>query len=120
MKSKITNIIPFTLVFIFAILPLILGIGYALLYSVGLVGVLNNGITSQHWRSAFSSYEVVQSFLYTTGLSLVSIFLCVGAGIFLALFLGKKITKWCRLLFYLFTHGLSLNCCRIFLIPVFE
>lgn len=93
MKIQLNTIFPLSLVLVFALLPLILGIGYALLYSFGVVGVLNNGFTTSHWKAAFGSYEVVLSFIYTITLSVVSILLCVSAAIFFAILLGKKVQK---------------------------
>jgi putative spermidine/putrescine transport system permease protein len=92
MKIKISNI-AFLLLLVFAIIPLLLGLGYALLYSFGIVGVLNHGFTLQNWKDAFANNEVMYSFLYTIALSVVSLVLCVSAGIFLALYFGKKLQK---------------------------
>jgi putative spermidine/putrescine transport system permease protein len=92
MKIKTSNI-AFLLLLVLAIIPLLLGLGYALLYSFGIVGVLNHGFTLQNWKDAFANNEVLYSFLYTIALSLVSLFLCVSAGIFLALYFGKKLQK---------------------------
>lgn len=92
MKIRIDHI-PFLLLLLFAILPLILGIGYALLYSFGVVGVLSNGITTEYWKAAFNNNEVFFSFLYTIALSSVSLFLCVSMAIFLALSMGNKLQK---------------------------
>ncbi|MEO5944869.1 MAG: ABC transporter permease subunit [Ferruginibacter sp.] len=93
MKIKTSNSISFLLLVVFAIIPLLLGLGYALLYSFGIVGVLNHGFTLQNWEAAFANNEVLYSFFYTVGLSLVSLFSCVSTGIFLALYFGKKLQK---------------------------
>lgn len=92
-KFKIKFSISFLLLMVFAVAPLVMGIVYALLYSFGIVGVLNDGITLQHWRLAFAGNEVLFSFLYTIFLSLVSLFLCVGAGMWLAIYLGNHLQK---------------------------
>ena len=34
-----------------SVVPLLLGIGYALLYSLGLTGIINNGFTLAHWHT---------------------------------------------------------------------
>ena len=93
MKEKLTFNLPLMLLVIFAVVPLLLGIGYALLYSFGIVGVLNNGFTMQNWKDAFANNEVLFSFLYTIALSLVSLFLCVFIGMFIALLLGKRLQR---------------------------
>lgn len=93
MKKRLTFNLPLLLLIIFAVLPLLLGIGYAFLYSFGIVGVLNNGFTTQNWKDAFASNEVLFSFLYTIALSLVSLFLCVSIGMFIALLIGKRLQR---------------------------
>ncbi len=93
MKKRLINSIPIALIVVFAILPLVAGIGYALLYSFGIVGVLSSGLTTQYWQAIFANNDVLITFLYTIALSIVSICLCVGGGIFLAVYLGKKLNK---------------------------
>jgi putative spermidine/putrescine transport system permease protein len=93
MKKRLIFNLPLALLIIFAIVPLLLGIGYALLYSFGSVGVLNHGFTTQNWKDAFANNEVLFSFLYTIALSLVSLFLCVSIGMFIALLLGKRLHR---------------------------
>lgn len=93
MNMKAANSIPFLLLVLLAIVPLVLGFGYALLYSFGVVGVLNHGFTLQNWKDAFANNEVMFSFLYTICLSLVSLFLCVAFGVFIALRLQEKLKK---------------------------
>lgn len=93
MKNRLINSIPILLLVVFAILPLVAGIGYALLYSFGVVGVLSSGFTSLHWQAVFATNDVLVTFIYTIALSLVSICLSVGGGIFLAVYLGKKLNK---------------------------
>ena len=90
MRSQFKNIVPITLLIILAVVPLLLGIGYALAYSFGLTGVLNNGFTVTHWQKALADNDIVLSFGYTILLSLVSILLCVGAAAFLSLYIGDR------------------------------
>ena len=91
--KQIANHWPFLLLVVFAIVPMTLGIGYALLYSFGATGVLSNGITMNYWKAAFSTNEVLISFLYTIILSLVSLSLCVTMAILISLSLSKKLKK---------------------------
>ena len=93
MKNRFKNIVPVSLLIILAITPLVLGIGYAITYSFGLTGVLNNGFTLVHWQKAFADNDVILSFGYSILLSLVSILLCVGAAAFLTLYIGDKMQK---------------------------
>lgn len=93
MRNKFKNIAPIFLLIILAIMPLVLGIGYAASYSFGLTGVLNNGFTFIHWQTAFADDEVVLSFVYSILLSLVSMVLSVGGAAFLTLYIGNKMQK---------------------------
>ena len=93
MINKLKNTIPLALIIVFAVLPLVAGIGYALLYSFGVIGILNNGFTTQHWQAIFATNEIISRFFYTIFLSITSIFLCVVSGLFLALFISKKLGK---------------------------
>jgi putative spermidine/putrescine transport system permease protein len=51
-----------TLFFLLAVLPLILGVGYAFLYSTGLFGALSDGFTLSHWQEVLQNFEVYYSF----------------------------------------------------------
>ena len=93
MNIRLKNIVPVTLLIVLAIVPLVLGIGYALAYSVGLTGVLNNGFTVMHWKKALTDNDVILSFGYSFYLSFVSIILCVGAAAFLSLYLTDRLQK---------------------------
>ncbi len=101
MTSRFKNIIPFSMLVILAIIPLVLGIGYAVSYSFGLTGVLNNGFTLAHWQTALSNKDVLMSFGYSILLSFVSIVLCVGAAAFLAFYIGDKLQSG-RLSYFLY------------------
>jgi putative spermidine/putrescine transport system permease protein len=62
--------------------PLIAGLGYSFLYSVGLTGALGSGFTFEHWNEIFKSGEIITSLIYTLLLSVVSISLgTFGAGL---------------------------------------
>lgn len=87
------NILPFTLLMLLAVLPLVLGIGYALLYSFGLAGVLNEGFTVAHWQLAFADNDVINSFVYTFLISATSIILCVTVAAFISLYIGDRLQK---------------------------
>lgn len=93
MKFRQPWTLPLLMIAIFAVLPLLLGFGYALLYSFGIIGVLNHGFTLQNWKAAFANNEVLFSFLYTVLLSLGSLFLCVTFGIGISLLVGKRLQR---------------------------
>ena len=58
-----------------AVLPLILGIGYALLYSLGVTGIVNsaNGFTLAIWADILADSEIWLTFGYTFYIAVVSI-----------------------------------------------
>jgi putative spermidine/putrescine transport system permease protein len=77
MFSKKFNYLIYALLVLFAVLPLVAGLGFAVLYSVGLVGVLNNGFTGEHWMRIFSEGNILQSFLYSATIAIVSLLISV-------------------------------------------
>ncbi len=77
MFSKKFNYLIYALLLLFAVLPLVAGLGFAVLYSVGLVGVLNNGFTREHWMRIFSEGNILQSFLYSAAIAIVSLIISV-------------------------------------------
>lgn len=77
--------LPKLLLLFLAVLPLVLGIGYALLYSFGIVGTLNTGFTFSYWQQLFDSSEVWISFAYSALISGISIILCTLISLWVAL-----------------------------------
>ena len=55
------------------VLPLVLALSYALLYSVGLAGILSEGFTLKHWQKMLPNAEMWRSLGYTLYLTLVSL-----------------------------------------------
>ena len=62
---------------LFAGLPLVLSLGYALLYSFGIVGALNKGFTLTHWQKLLSDKSTLQSFLYSAFIALLTLILAL-------------------------------------------
>lgn len=93
MFKKPINIISFILLLVFAILPLIVGFGFALAYSFGLVGALNSGFTWHNWNLLFSNNEVLISFSYSAWLALASLTLSVILSLFIALNYHQNFTS---------------------------
>lgn len=58
---------------LFCWLPLALGLGYSLLYSLGLVGLLQQGFTLAHWQRLLSLEAAWWSMVYTLVLSLAAL-----------------------------------------------
>lgn len=67
-------------------LPLLAGLVYALLNSLGLAGILSEGFTLNYWKEIFSSGEFLQTFFYSIFLTAVVVLLSV----FIALVLQKN------------------------------
>lgn len=57
-KSKHISI---TIFILFAALPVLLGFGYALLYSFGLTGILSEGFTTEYWEKTLLATEFWKS-----------------------------------------------------------
>jgi putative spermidine/putrescine transport system permease protein len=92
-NMKVSNIIPLLLLVLFAILPLVLGFGFALAYSFGLVGALNTGFTLENWTNLFANSDVVISFAYSAGLALASLSLSVILALIITIKFHVKFSK---------------------------
>lgn len=66
---------------------------YALLYSLGIVGVVNSGFTLEFWKSVFQSGEFLKSFGYSALIAGVSVVISVALALWLALKLEKELNK---------------------------
>ncbi len=71
-------------------IPLTAGLGYSLLYSFGVIGVLNEGFTLQNWCQVFRG-EFIRSIGYSSYIATASTFFSAGIA-FLFLAIGK--TYW--------------------------
>lgn len=70
---------------VLAVVPLALGLGYALLYSLGLVGVLGQGFTLRHWAEVLGASALWQSLGYSLYVATVSMGLATGLALGLTL-----------------------------------
>ncbi len=66
-------------------LPLILGVGYALLYSVGLVGLLSEGFTLVYWQRVLTHAEFWVDLGYSLSLAAGAMLLATGIALRLVL-----------------------------------
>lgn len=55
------------------VLPLLAGLVYALLYSLGLIGILSEGFTLSYWSKIFDNQEIVKSGVYSFLIATVSL-----------------------------------------------
>ncbi len=93
MRFLFKNTTPLILLLAFAVIPLLLGMAYALLYSLGMVGVLHDGFTLTHWIAVCTSTDVLLAFTYTIAISLVSILICVTLAAGITVLLGSTLRK---------------------------
>lgn len=82
--------------FIFFILltavPMIAGIGYALLYSFGFIGILNTGFTLENWKQVLTAGEFWRSLGFSFYVAAMTILLSVS----IALLLVMRFGQWFR------------------------
>ncbi len=86
MKLNIKHI-NLTIFILLAAAPLLAGLGYALLYSFGLIGVLNNGFTLGHWQKVLTD----SVFWRSMGFSFYVAFITMSVAISLALW---AVVRW--------------------------
>ena len=85
MFSKPANLPAFFLLFALSVVPLVAGISYALLYSLGVVGALKTGFTFHHWKKLFTENEVMFSFFYSAAIAVTSLSVSVTLSLWVAL-----------------------------------
>jgi putative spermidine/putrescine transport system permease protein len=62
-----------TALFILMLLPMLLGLSYGLLYSFGVIGLLNTGFTTEHWRDVLLNFSFWKSLLFSFSIGLISV-----------------------------------------------
>lgn len=92
MRNKLSNIGLLFFVLI-GVVPFAAAFIYALLYSLGVVGVLNNGFTTEFWVSVLESGEFFKSFGYSASIAAVSVFVSVSLAMWVALKFKKDLNK---------------------------
>ncbi len=66
------------------ILPMILGLVYALSYSFGLIGINSREFTTSHWKAVLSSITIWQSLLLSSLVAVISLLISVGLAILIS------------------------------------
>ena len=92
MKSK-SRYIGLALFLLIGLLPFGLALMYALLYSFGIVGIANDGFTTKFWQQVFAEGTFVQSMLYSTVISILSVVFSVGIAMLIAINYVSKLEK---------------------------
>lgn len=65
--------------------PILLGIGYALAYSFGLTGLLNDGFTLEHWQKTVTYTPFWKSLFFSFTIAIVTVFIACGLAIGIAI-----------------------------------
>lgn len=76
-----------------SVLPVVAGFVYALLYSVGLAGVYEIGLTLKNWAAIFSSPEIINSFLFSFYIAVVSISIALFVALLFVINYGAHFDK---------------------------
>jgi putative spermidine/putrescine transport system permease protein len=75
------------------VVPFFAAFIYALGYSFGLLGVLNNGFTTRFWQSVFESGEFLKSFGYSAAIAIISLALSIGGALWVTLKFRRELDK---------------------------
>lgn len=101
LKNKTTHISLLFFVLI-GVLPFAAALGYALLYSFGIIGVANAGFTTEFWASVWASGTFFTSFFYSFKIALASIVLAVIGALWVVLKFRENLEgKWVSFFIYL-------------------
>lgn len=92
MKNK-SSILGITFFVLIGVVPFIAAFIYALGYSFGLLGVLNNGFTTRFWQSVFESGEFLKSFGYSAAIAIISLALSIGGALWVTLKFRRELDK---------------------------
>mgnify|MGYP000442277718 CR=1 FL=1 len=86
---------------VLTVVPLLAGIGYAVLYSLGGVGLLSEGWTLQHWREALTDLHLLKSFAYSIYVGILSIVTSISLALCGTLVFRSQVgRRWTGMLLY--------------------
>lgn len=88
-----TNKLLIPLFLLLTLFPLAAGLGYALAYSLGLAGVLQTGLTTQHWQAVLNSPAVWTSLGLSVLIALVVVILSVGLALAAVLIFNTELVR---------------------------
>ncbi len=89
LKSS-TSQFSLTLFLFVGLVPFALAVGYAVLYSVGVIGIVNEGFTLLFWQRVWESGEFVRSFGYSAGISAIAVLISVSLALMVTLTFRKS------------------------------
>ena len=84
MKNKFENI-SLGLFVLIGVVPFAAAFVYAILYSFGIIGVVNTGFTLEFWEAVIASGEFFKSFGYSSLIALISMLISVGGALWIIL-----------------------------------
>jgi len=90
LKSKHISI---TIFILFAAVPVLLGFGYALLYSFGLTGILSEGFTTEYWEKTLLATEFWKSLGFSLMIALVVMTISLFFSIWIVISWTKNLYK---------------------------
>tara|TARA_Y100000815_G_scaffold273814_1_gene306099 strand:+ start:3950 stop:4804 length:855 start_codon:yes stop_codon:yes gene_type:complete len=67
------------------VIPFAAAFVYAILYSFGVIGVVNDGFTLEFWKAVTASGEFFKSFAYSAAIAFVSLLISVGGALWMTL-----------------------------------
>jgi len=88
--------------FLLGLLPFAAALVYALLYSLGIVGILSEGVSLTHWQQVLQSGELLGSFLYSALLAGTGVSLSVTLALLISMGLRTSLQHrfWSLLLYF--------------------
>lgn len=100
MKSK--PIFGLLFFFLLGLLPFAAALVYALLYSLGIVGILSEGVSLSYWRQVLQSGELLGSFLYSAMLAGIGVTLSVALALLVSMGLRNSLNHrfWSLLMYF--------------------
>lgn len=93
MTPRLPDRIGLALLVVVVAAPVAFSLGYAALYSIGAVGLLSDGLTTEHWRAMFGRREVWSSLLLSLHVAVSTVLLATGIALALALLLRRPLER---------------------------
>ncbi|MCY7409635.1 MAG: ABC transporter permease subunit [Chitinophagales bacterium] len=100
MKNR-SNILSHSFFALLVIAPFAAGIIYALLYSFGFIGELNQEFTLQHWKNVLQSAEIFKSFFFSIYIGITSLLISVSIAFLFVMKRKINSSGWMSYFFYL-------------------
>ncbi len=92
MNSRLSNI-GLAFFVLIGVVPFAAALTYAFCYSFGLLGVVNEGFTTEFWREVLGAGEFFKSFFYSAIIAAISVVISVSLALWFALKFRKELNK---------------------------